>query len=644
MGTSYYPEAFVQRVTTTVKKAEGSSSTHSTSSYATSKTQDTVRHKLTDDGVGGFGPFGTINYAGKTLTARLVSLNSKTEGYKSDHMDAAEFESTTKFGSSDPAGSSTSDTAQGGSYGDTAVSEELLAASTVTVTYAVGFATPTTQTTTFKPGPVTIDLCPYTSDYIVPGSVLFTWMGHTFQDVDGVLYRDRSGTDAGFVAGQLDYSSGLATVTDYVVDGSPTNFSLNSLWTVRQNWTTASIFFRTQSAPVKPSGVTLSLADAQGNPITATGDINGMVTGDHLRGVMDYETGMVELQFGDFVSDLSLTPAEKLEWWYDEDRVGVVQAGKIWRPWPVDPTTLRYNSVTYFYLPLDAQILGLDPVRLPPDGRVPIFRVGSYVVVGHTGKVPAATYAAGMVVDCARTRLSRVHLVDATGALITTGYSTDLNTGLVTVMDPSTWVQPVTIKHRIEEMARLSDVGIDGTLKLTKRLSHVFPLGSYVSSAIMAGNLRARALPVFDQGSWDGVSWADATVGAPAPATYNDGAFPIVVTNAGAMTERFALRVLTGGTEVEVIGEHVGNLGQFSKSAAIAPINPISGAPYFTLPFGGWGNGWVPGNTLFLPTIGTYYPFAAIRTIQPSEAAGTDYAFELLERGDVDRAPTAPVI
>ena len=103
--------------------------------------------------------------------------------------------------------------------------------------------------------------------------------------------------------------------------------------------------------------------------------------------------------------------------------------------------------------------------------------------------------------------------------------------------------------------------------------------------------MRARALPVFDQQSWDGVTWSDITVGDQAPSTYNDGAFPIVVTNAGAMTERFALRVLTGGTDVEVIGQNVGNLGTFSRNTAIAPINPIAGVPYFTLPAAGWGAG-----------------------------------------------------
>jgi len=58
------------------------------------------------------------------------------------------------------------------------------------------------------------------------------------------------------------------------------------------------------------------------------------------------------LQFGDYVLDSSLTPEQKAEWWYNAADVGVIEADKIWRPWPVDPTTLRYSSVAYFYLPL----------------------------------------------------------------------------------------------------------------------------------------------------------------------------------------------------------------------------------------------------------------------------------------------------
>ena len=627
----------------------GTSSTHSRVSYSTSKTQDTVRHELTDDGAGSFGPDGTIDYAGKSLLVRFVLKDSKTEGYKSDHENAENFEKSTMASSSaggTDTGGGSSSSMKGGDYVDTAVGEQVLAASTVTVTYAETFATAQSHTMSWTPPPVNIDLCPYTADYIVPNSVRFTWMGHVFEDYDGVLVRDRTGADPGIVAGQVDYSSGVARVFDYVVGaGTPaTDFTLQSLWTVRQKWTTASIFMRTQASPLKPAGVVLNLADAEGNSITATGDIDGTITGLHLRGKIDYQFGLLELQFGDYVLDSSLTPEQKAEWWYSADDVGAVQPDKIWRPWPVDPTTLRYNSVSYFYLPLDADIIGLDPVRLPPDGRVPIYRVGSYVVIGHTGVVPAATYAADQTIDCARERLSRVYLVGADGQLIQGGYTVNLDAGTVTVTDVAGWVQPVTIKHRIEQMARVADVQVNGTLKLTKQLAHEFPVGSVISSAIMAGNLRARALPVFDQQTWDGVTWSDVAVDNPAPSSYNDGAFPPVVTNAGAMTERFALRVRTGGTDVEVIGQNVGNLGTFSRNTAIAPINPIAGVPYSTLPAAGWGAGWVPGNTLFLQTVGTYYPLAVIRATQPSEAIGTDYAFELTERGDIDRAPVNPVI
>ena len=39
---------------------------------------------------------------------------------------------------------------------------------------------------------------------------------------------------------------------------------------------------------------------------------------------------------------------------------------------PVIPLLLRYNAVVFTSLPLDATLLGLDPVRLPADGRVPV--------------------------------------------------------------------------------------------------------------------------------------------------------------------------------------------------------------------------------------------------------------------------------
>lgn len=60
--------------------------------YRTSRVQETVVHTVSDDGTGGLGESGTVNYSGKSINLRLVSLNATTDGYKSDYEDSSSFE------------------------------------------------------------------------------------------------------------------------------------------------------------------------------------------------------------------------------------------------------------------------------------------------------------------------------------------------------------------------------------------------------------------------------------------------------------------------------------------------------------------------------------------------------------------------
>ena len=78
----------------------------------------------------------------------------------------------------------------------------------------------------------------------------------------------------------------------------------------------------------------------------------GLISGTNVVGAIDFATGAYQVMFGALVLDSSLTAAEKAEWWYDADDVGAVEALKIWRPIAVDPTSIRYNAVTFTYLPL----------------------------------------------------------------------------------------------------------------------------------------------------------------------------------------------------------------------------------------------------------------------------------------------------
>ena len=628
----------------------GSSSTSTGATYMslseqTSKTSVTVAHVVTDDGAGSFyGTFGTINYGAGTASLKVQSDFSETS-YKSNYEDAKEFEtlnatgeSTTTVGgaatTSTSSGGGGNQTAKGGQYG-TQTFSEAYGTATLVVRYQTGSPTPTAHTETYTPPGVSIDLCPYTTDIVVPGSVRFTWMGHVYEDFEGVVYRGRTPVDPGIPSGRMLYSSGIANLTDYVVGGPATAFTLDSLWTRKPRGHVANVTFSTSLSPIKPTGLSVSVLDTTGAQILATANLAGEVVGPHCHGVIDYDSGLVELQFGDYVIDSALTAAQKAEWWYDANDVRTSD-GKIWRPWPVDPETLRYNAVAYFYLPLDASILGLNPVRLPQDGRVPIFRPGGFAVLGHTGEVGPSTVSNGQTINCGRVRLSWVRVIGNDGLVINTGYTEDLDLGTVTFTDVSGYSQPVLVQHRIEDMAMVAEVQINGTLSFTREITHAYPVpGSYVSSALVAGDLQSYVSVLFDMATWANV-WADSFAGTAATGTYNDGLAPIELTNEGAVTERWLIR-FTNVTTFDVIGEHVGVIAQGTTSADCAPVNPATGHPYFTLRAIGWGGGWASGNCLRFNTVGTIFPVWVVRTVQQGEAAGVHDSFTIIARGDIDR-------
>jgi hypothetical protein len=238
------------------------------------------------------------------------------------------------------------------------------------------------------------------------------------------------------------------------------------------------------------------------------------------------------------------------------------------------------------------------------------------------------------VVNCGRVRLSRVRVLGADGAVIPSGYTVDLEAGTVTFTEVSGYAQPVTLEHRIEDMAQISDVQISGRLTFTRQITHDYPVGSYVSSALVAGDLRAYVSRLFDQATWSG-AFADSISGSAATATYNDVLAPILATNAGAITERWAIR-FTSTSAFEVIGEHVGVIAAGTINAKCAPLNPATGEPYFTIPALGWGSGWAVGNVLRFNTTGALFPVWVVRTIQQGPETVTTDAFTLLIRGDVD--------
>jgi len=608
-----------------------------------------AQQRITDNTEGKFiDGMGTVDYAGKKISLKVVSHDRRTTSYKNDHEDSHDFERDLIIDDNNPNPdhSTGSNTTKGGDWGKSSVAEEMLAGQSMTVHYRTGLGAPIDRTQSYTPADMTIDLCPYTTHRIVHGSVLFNWMGHEYSDFEGKIYRARTSQDAGIASGTIDYAAGLAIMTDWVADGSPENLQVQSLWTQAGQWTTSSVFFSTSSAPLRPGagGFVLTVVDTKGKTLTANVDGSGNITGQHMRGKVEFKTGSVELQFGDYVLDAELSAAQKQEWWYDANDVwaaGTPLEGKIWLPHAVDPSTLRYSYVSYIYLPVDSSLMGIDPAGLPVDGRVPFARPGDTCVIGQTHEGPAFAPAVGNTYSVGHTRLSFVQVVDdATGHEIREGYTQDLDAGTVTFTDLTGWPAAVRVVGRTEVYRQIAEVRMDGKVRLTQPVAHVFPKGAVFSTALRQGDRFARVVYVFDQRGWDGFTWMDSRNpnNEDSPANYNTILYPIQVTNLGAITERWALR-FHSTTHFVLMGEHLGQIAAGNVNEDFAPINPASGAPYFTLLAAGWGGGWAQGDVLFIKTIGAEFPIACVRCIMPSTPIGIDDSAWIVQRGDVARPP-----
>ncbi len=197
-------------------------------------------------------------------------------------------------------------------------------------------------------------------------------------------------------------------------------------------------------------------------------------------------------------------------------------------------------------------------------------------------------------------------------------------------------VEPLVTKYRYQDMGLIRDVQINGQLTFTKPLTHNYDaVDTIVGSALVIGDMQARYTRKFVQGSWSNV-WVDEPTGSGISANYNDALYPIAVTNKGAIQERWAL-IFTDAQSFRCVGEYSGQIGTGSVNVDFAPINPVTGLPYFTVKKEGWGAGWANGNVLRFNTVAANFPVWVIRTVKQSEPAVISDQFQIMLRGDIDR-------
>ena len=550
--------------------------------------------KIPDDGAGGFLGFGgTVNYTTGDYSLEIAPQYSRFY----QRVVGGPIEKTFRY---------------------------MLLGNAFVIKYQTSDAVHGAESSSHAPGQLTMTLIDSGDDLIMPSSLLFTFAGETYIDRDGILYKGfDSQTGAATAVGTINYNDRTVTLDTWLGGSSPGIVMIAGL-TFAATTVVSRVVFRTPGAPLRPESLQISVTDIDGNAISVLADENGDLTHASLSGTVNYQTGVVHLWF---TTD-------------DGDDTGESDVYVI-------PSAGLYNAVLFSYLPLDADLIGLDPVRLPSDGRVPIFRTGGVVVISHTAATDAGTPTDGEVVVLARDHQASIIVEDANGlAMDPAQYTANKITGTVTFANPVTLesvdedalVTPLSIKDRVEHMTVINDIQISGSLTFIAPLAHDFPAEeTVVSSALLWGDINSRYTNFFTQKTWSSGSpnWTDERIGDDTSANYNDIDNPIEIANRGAITERWAL-VFTSSTAYNVVGENLGVIGTGTVSVDLAPNNPNKDFPYFVVRAAGWGGGWANGNVVRFDTDGCLAPIWIARTVLSGASTVNDDKVVMQFRGDAD--------
>lgn len=481
------------------------------------------------------------------------------------------------------------------------------------------------------------DLTANTTDAVIPGSVYLDFLSFKIFDRSGNLYYAFDpATGQGTLCGTIDYGSGVARLTSLPSGQSmdTTATPVKACLTTHGDFSAIDVAFRTAGSPIRPASMYVQAVALDGAVCSGTADVNGNITGAHIRGIVHAPSGVCYVEFGDTV-------------------------GAEWVPRDVWPATIRYSCVVVSNLPLDPSIIGLDPLRLPSDGRVPMVRPGDMCVIHETGTVsiaaggalPGATISSGrssrtisggaLGEDVIIPATTLLELRDKTGLRVSESlYTPDLVAGTITFATPldlSAYTFPLTLYHGIEDMALISDAQINGSVAILSPTLYAYTDQAYLSTALPFGDVAARVEHVFDQQSWTNV-WSDSLIGSEAAGQLNTLQYPVEVKNNGCEKQRWRAQVTSvSPLTVQIHGEDLGLIGTFNATADISPVNPLTGQPYFTIRASAWGGAasWSVGNQVRFNTVSSACQIDIARTVLAG-AARTGDSFYVAFRGDID--------
>ncbi len=452
-----------------------------------------------------------------------------------------------------------------------------------------------------------------TGELIVPSSLRFVMNGKTYFDKEGGIYSNLNPqTGAADKVGTVDYATGEITITDPIGV-----ITVQSLTTSIDAARTDSITLLTPSAPIRPASLTIKAVALDGTKITATANTKGEFDSENVSGFVDVEYGLAVVKFGKWIE----AAGQESQSWYHAD---AVIDGQIFKPLHVFSSSITYSTVAYSYLPVDSTTIKIDTVRLPQDGRVPIFRRGDTILITNSHRQElGSAHQGGQTVMLERQNLDSICITDSQGKAVEADkWDYDLDAGSITWQSPldlSGYVMPIVAVQTWQERNRIQGVDIDGTLTLIFPTKRDYPLeNTYVSSVLIGGDLQVRASVPFSQRNWTNV-WQDTRIGDEPLNRLNVKDYPIRLTDDGAITEKWLIR-FTSGNQFELYGQTLGFVARTDTLQDLAPINPSTGKPYFTLDRRAFGvdSPWGAQEVVRFNTWGTLLPVWVICAVQPS--------------------------
>lgn len=487
-------------------------------------------------------------------------------------------------------------------------------------------AAATSTTEQLASGSIEIDLLPTYAETVMPSSVNFGWAGKRYFDRNGSIYTDLDPiTGAASLVGSVDYQSAkvMLRIWQWVDATQPT---LKSLATSLDGNPVDSVTFRTPSSPIAAGTLEVRAIALDGTRLVAKANLAGELKASGITGFVDAEYGLASVQFGDWLTALG----NELEPWYDPELV--TDDGKIWRSRMVFANTITYDTRSYSFLPIDSNVVKIDTVRLPQDGRIPIFRRGDTIIIGNRKTTDiGSAHTGGQTVTLPRNDVTRIAVVDADDKQVNAElWDYDLAAGTITwrtPLDLSTYQMPLKVLHAQEERNRIRQADIDGTLSLIFANRRAYPVeDTYVSSVLIGGDLQVRVSIPFTQSSWNNV-WQDTPVGDQLLNKLNLKDYPMVLTDDGAIKERWMIR-WTGTSNFELYGETLGFVMRGDTLTDLKPPNPATNKPYFTLPKQSFGTDapWGSQDIIRFNTWGTLLPVLVLCAVQPNPnpPTGTD--------------------